>query len=133
MFQNQIAQAEIRRNLIVKEIESANEPLTVHDLYEKPEIRSRSTGIHNVAYDLKTLRSKKIRRIPSPVPGHRYAYMAIKPEPVKQETVKPAENSDMAVVRVFLSGSEYLAFLKGYMIMNPDKRDEVMAEMDAIK
>lgn len=71
---NQFAMSAKRRNLILEALAGSEAPLTIEQLYEKPEIKALSKGKYNVNDDLKSMRGKEVVKVPSHLSTHRYAY-----------------------------------------------------------
>ena len=74
-MQTQLQQAAQRYHVILSTLKSTDHPVTLNELYEKPEVRALSQGKHNVNDALKVLRKQKlVARVPSNKTTHRYEY-----------------------------------------------------------
>lgn len=150
------ADAAKRDSVILSILEGAQEPLTQKDIYEKPEVRALTTGIHNVNDSLKRLRDK-VAKVPSNKHNYRFAYWPVeklktdKKHPhiknhnkitvPKMTVIEPVVSTkdlhqELKLVRMFLQEQEYLTFLKGALLMFKDYdkyRREIELEIQAIE
>lgn len=88
---NQISQAALLRQRVIKLLEDTDEPLHALAVYDKPEIREVSKSKDQVTILLSDMwRSKNATRVPCIVPGAnvRYAYIITKPPEPAVKVVK---------------------------------------------
>jgi predicted Zn-ribbon and HTH transcriptional regulator len=130
----QIQMAAQRRETILNVLRQSHHPLTLDEIYEKPEVKALCKGKYNVNDDLKSMKGKEVYKEPSNKSSHRYAYSLLKranqvqhkqrPIPAVTPTESGLEGLD--TLKVFLSDDEYLGFLKGALIMFPEHKSQLM-------
>lgn len=127
-----------RRETILNTLRHSTHPLTVDELFEKPEIRQLCKGKYNVSDDLKSMKGREVYKVPSGKSSHRFAYTVFKKalqathKPsnklinLQLDTLQQANLEGLDTLKVFLSDSEYMGFLKGALIMFPEYKPQLM-------